>query len=176
MANTFLHAQGIDVGKSLCEHDMADAARDILARAEAAGCEIALPVDAVIAREFKEGAPSDVVDVRAMPKDAMMLDVGPVTVQDLTKRLQDCRTLVWNGPLGAFEIKPFDAGTNELARAAAKLTRDGTLISVAGGGDTVSALINAGVGAEFSYVSAAGGAFLEWLEGKDLPGVAVLRA
>ena len=175
MANTFLHAQGIDVGKSLCEHDMADAARDILARAETAGCAVALPVDAVIAREFKEGAPSDVVDVRAMPKDAMMLDVGPVTVQHLTKRLKDCRTLVWNGPLGAFEIKPFDAGTNELARAAAVLTRDGTLTSVAGGGDTVAALINAGVAAEFSYVSAAGGAFLEWLEGKDLPGVAVLR-
>tara|TARA_R110001592_G_scaffold162198_2_gene395265 strand:+ start:215 stop:1408 length:1194 start_codon:yes stop_codon:yes gene_type:complete len=175
MANTFLHAQGIDVGKSLCEHDMADAARDILARAEKAGCEVALPVDAVIAREFKEGAPSDVVDVRAVPDDAMMLDVGPVTVQHLTKRLKDCRTLVWNGPLGAFEIKPFDAGTNELARAAAVLTRNGTLTSVAGGGDTVAALINAGVGAEFSYVSAAGGAFLEWLEGKDLPGVAVLR-
>ncbi|MEQ9684364.1 MAG: phosphoglycerate kinase, partial [Rhodospirillales bacterium] len=134
-----------------------------------------LPVDAVVAREFKEGAPSDVVDVRAMPKDAMMLDVGPVTVQDLTKRLKDCRTRVWYGPLGAFEIKPVDAGTSELARAPAKLTRDGTQISVEGGGDTVSALINEGVGAELCDVAAAGGAVLEWLEGKDLPGVAVRR-
>ncbi|MEQ8229915.1 MAG: phosphoglycerate kinase [Rhodospirillales bacterium] len=175
MANTFLHAQGIDVGKSLCEHDMADSAKEILARAEKAGCEIALPVDAVIAREFKEGAPSEVVDVTAVPGDAMMLDVGPVTVRHLTERLADCRTLVWNGPLGAFEITPFDDGTNALARAAATLTQKGTLTSVAGGGDTVAALINAGVSAEFSYVSAAGGAFLEWLEGKDLPGVAVLR-
>ena len=175
MANTFLHAQGVDVGKSLCEHDMADAAKEILARAEKAGCEIALPVDAVIAREFKEGAPSEGVDVTAVPGDAMLLDVGPVTVRHLTGRLADCRTLVWNGPLGAFEITPFDDGTNALARAAAALTQKGTLISVAGGGDTVAALINAGVSAEFSYVSAAGGAFLEWLEGKDLPGVAVLR-
>ena len=175
MANTFLHAQGINVGKSLCEHDMADAAKDILARAEAAGCEVALPVDAVIAREFKEGAPSDVVDVRAVPDDAMILDAGPVTVKHLAERLKDCRTLVWNGPLGAFEIKPFDDATNELARAAAALTQAGTLTSVAGGGDTVAALVNAGVHTEFSYVSAAGGAFLEWLEGKDLPGVAVLR-
>jgi phosphoglycerate kinase len=175
MANTFLHAQGLNVGKSLCEHDMADAARDILARAEKAGCEIALPADAVIAREFKEGAASEVVDVTAMPDDAMMLDVGPATVERLTGRLKDCKTLVWNGPLGAFEIKPFDAGTNELARAAAALTQAGTLTSVAGGGDTVAALANAGAGAAFSYVSAAGGAFLEWLEGKDLPGVAVLR-
>jgi len=176
MANTFLHAQGINVGKSLCEHDMADAAKDILARAEAAGCEVALPVDAVIAREFKEGAPSDVVDVRAVPDDAMILDAGPVTVRHLAERLKDCRTLVWNGPLGAFEIKPFDDATNELARAAAALTQGGSLTSVAGGGDTVAALVNAGVHTEFSYVSAAGGAFLEWLEGKDLPGVAVLRA
>lgn len=176
MANTFLHAQGINVGKSLCEHDMADAAKDILARAEAAGCEVALPVDAVIAREFKEGAPSDVVDVRAVPDDAMILDAGPVTVKHLAERLKDCRTLVWNGPLGAFEIKPFDDATNELARAAAALTQGGSLTSVAGGGDTVAALVNAGVHTEFSYVSAAGGAFLEWLEGKDLPGVAVLRA
>ena len=175
MANTFLHAQGINVGKSLCEHDMADAAKDILARAEAAGCEVALPVDAVIAREFKEGAPSDVVDVRAVPDDAMILDAGPVTVKHLAERLKDCRTLVWNGPLGAFEIKPFDDATNELARAAAALTQGGSLTSVAGGGDTVAALVNAGVHTEFSYVSAAGGAFLEWLEGKDLPGVAVLR-
>ncbi|HAD85844.1 MAG TPA: phosphoglycerate kinase [Rhodospirillaceae bacterium] len=175
MANTFLHAQGINVGKSLCEHDMADAAKDILARAEAAGCEVALPVDAVIAREFKEGAPSDVVDVRAVPDDAMILDAGPVTVRHLAERLKDCRTLVWNGPLGAFEIKPFDDATNELARAAAALTQGGSLTSVAGGGDTVAALVNAGVHTEFSYVSAAGGAFLEWLEGKDLPGVAVLR-
>ncbi|PIW26902.1 MAG: phosphoglycerate kinase [Rhodospirillales bacterium CG15_BIG_FIL_POST_REV_8_21_14_020_66_15] len=176
MANTFLHAQGLNVGRSLCEHDMADAARGILARAEQAGCVVALPVDAVVAREFKEGAASEVVGVDAVPDDAMMLDVGPRTVRDLTERLKDCRTLVWNGPLGAFEIKPFDAGTNALARAAADLTTAGTLTSVAGGGDTVAALANAGAGDAFSYVSAAGGAFLEWLEGKDLPGVAALRS
>jgi len=175
MANTFLAAQGVNVGKSLCEHEMTDAARDILAAAKLAGCAVALPTDAVVAREFKEGAASDVVSVNAIPADAMMLDVGPATVADLTGRLKDCKTLVWNGPLGAFEITPFDAGTNALAQEAARLTRAGNLLSVAGGGDTVAALANAKAIDEFSYVSTAGGAFLEWLEGRELPGVAVLR-
>jgi len=175
MANTFLHAQGIDVGKSLCETDMADAARDILNKAVAAGCEVALPIDAVVAREFAEGAESETVLLDAIPADAMMLDVGPASIADLTERLQQCRTLVWNGPLGAFEVKPFDTATNALAREAAALTTAGKLLSVAGGGDTVAALANAGVGDQFSYVSTAGGAFLEWLEGKTLPGVAALE-
>ena len=174
MANTFLHAQGIDVGKSLCETDMADAARDILGEAVAAGCEIALPLDAVVAKEFAEGAKSETVLLDAIPADAMMLDVGPASVADLSERLKQCKTLVWNGPLGAFEIKPFDTATNALAREAAALTVAGKLLSVAGGGDTVAALANAGVGDQFSYVSTAGGAFLEWLEGKTLPGVAAL--
>ena len=176
MANTFLHAQGIDVGKSLCETDMADAARDILSKAVAAGCDIALPLDAVVAREFAEGAKSETVLLDAIPADAMMLDVGPASIADLCERLKQCRTLVWNGPLGAFEIKPFDAATNALAREAARLTDEGGLISVAGGGDTVAALAGAGVIARFTYVSTAGGAFLEWLEGKTLPGVAALKA
>jgi len=176
MANTFLHAQGIDVGKSLCETDMADAARDILSKAVAAGCDIALPLDAVVAREFAEGAKSETVLLDAIPADAMMLDVGPASIADLCERLKQCRTLVWNGPLGAFEIKPFDTATNALAREAARLTDEGGLISVAGGGDTVAALAGAGVIDRFTYVSTAGGAFLEWLEGKTLPGVAALKA
>lgn len=175
MANTFLFAQGLDVGKSLCERDMADAARDILAAAKFAGCAVALPTDAVVANEFAEGAASKTVAIDAVPADAMILDAGPATVADLTAHLKDCKTLVWNGPLGAFEVKPFDAGTNALARAAADLTQAGRLLSVAGGGDTVAALANAGVVDRFSYVSTAGGAFLEWLEGRDLPGVAALR-
>jgi len=176
MANTFLHAVGVDVGKSLCEHDMADAARGIMAAAEKAGCEIVLPVDAVVAKEFKEGAACQTVALDGVPPDSMILDVGPASAADLMDRLAGCRTLVWNGPLGAFEIPPFDAGTNAVAQAAARLTRAGGLLSVAGGGDTVAALAHAGVGGDFSYVSTAGGAFLEWLEGKDLPGVAVLKA
>ncbi len=176
MANTFLHAQGIDVGKSLCETDMADAARDILGKAVAAGCEIALPLDAVVAKEFAEGAKSETVLLDAIPADAMMLDVGPASIADLSERLKHCKTLVWNGPLGAFEIKPFDTATNALAREAAALTKAGQLISVAGGGDTVAALAGAGVIDQFTYVSTAGGAFLEWLEGKELPGVAALKA
>ena len=174
MANTFLHALGTDVGKSLCEADMAGTARDILARADAEGCEIALPSDAVVAREFKAGAVAETVPVTAVPDDMMILDVGPATAKALARRLGECRTLVWNGPLGAFEIPPFDAATNLVARVAADLTRDGTLKTVAGGGDTVAALAHAGVLDEFSYVSTAGGAFLEWLEGKTLPGVAAL--
>jgi len=174
MANTFLHALGTDVGKSLCEHDMADTAREILGRADEAGCQIILPADAVVAREFAEGAPSEVVPVGAVPDDMMILDVGPGTANGLAAKLSDLKTLVWNGPLGAFEVPPFDAGTVMVARVAADLTRAGLLKTVAGGGDTVAALVAADVLDDFSYVSTAGGAFLEWLEGKDLPGVKAL--
>jgi len=176
MANTFLNAQGIDVGKSLCEHDLADTARDILAKAEAAGCEVLLPTDAVVATEFKEGAANQVVALDAVPADGMILDIGPATIAFLDEKLADCQTLVWNGPMGAFEIAPFDQGTNAVAQRAAALTRDGKLLSVAGGGDTVAALAHAKADKDFSYISTAGGAFLEWLEGKELPGVAVLRS
>lgn len=175
MANTFLAAQGIDVGKSLCEHEMADDARAIMQAAEAKGCEIALPIDAVVAAAFEENAPSKTVGLDAIPSDMMILDVGPSSVARLIGRLQSTKTLLWNGPMGAFEIKPFDAGTNALAQAAADLTKQGQLLSVAGGGDTVAALEAAGVADDFSYVSTAGGAFLEWLEGKTLPGVAALE-
>lgn len=175
MANTFLVAKGVEVGKSLAEHDMADTARDILERAEAAGCRIVLPVDVVVAREFRAGAPSETVAVDACPADAMILDAGPETVEMIGRVLAESRTLIWNGPLGAFEIEPFDAATNAAARRAAELTREGRLISVAGGGDTVAALNKAGVAQDFTYVSAAGGAFLEWMEGKTLPGVAALE-
>jgi len=175
MANTFLYAQGIEVGSSLCEKDMADTARAILEKAKAEGCDIVLPVDAVVASEFKEGAANETVDINAVPADKMILDVGAVSAQTVIDKLADCKTLVWNGPMGAFEIKPFDAATNAIAQAAAKLTAEGKLLTVAGGGDTVSALANAGVVDQFSYVSTAGGAFLEWLEGKTLPGVAALK-
>ncbi len=175
MANTFLHAQGVNVGKSLCEKEMADSALEIMAAAAAGGCEIILPRDAVVAREFKTGAASETVPVDAIPIDAMMLDVGPASVAEVSARLEECKTLVWNGPFGAFEIPPFDAGTNAVAQAAARLTKNGTLLTVAGGGDTVAALVHAGVDGDFSYISTAGGAFLEWLEGRSLPGVAVLR-
>ncbi len=175
MANTFLNAKGVNIGKSLCEHDMAESARAIMAGAQEAGCEIVLPTDAVIADEFKEGVASSTVAIDAVPSDKMILDVGPDSIADLCRRLSACKTVVWNGPLGAFEVSPFDVGTNTVARKAAELTRKGALLSVAGGGDTVSALQHAGVGDAFSYVSTAGGAFLEWLEGKDLPGVAVLK-
>lgn len=174
MANTFLHALGTDVGKSLCEHDMAETAREILGRADEAGCQIILPADAVVAREFAEGAPSEVVPVGAVPGDMMILDVGPGSANGLAAKLSDLKTLVWNGPLGAFEVPPFDAGTVMVARIAADLTRAGALKTVAGGGDTVAALVAADVLDDFSYVSTAGGAFLEWLEGKDLPGVKAL--
>ena len=174
MANTFLHAMGVDVGKSLCEHDMAETALEILRRADGGGCEIILPSDVVIAPEFKQGAPSRVVPVDAVPDDQMILDIGPATIRGLSEKLNHVRTLVWNGPLGAFEVPPFDAGTVAVARAAADATQAGKLLSVAGGGDTVAALNHAGVADRFSYVSTAGGAFLEWLEGKDLPGVAAL--
>ncbi|MGD9668326.1 MAG: phosphoglycerate kinase [Hyphomicrobiaceae bacterium] len=174
MANTFLAASGLDVGKSLCERDLLDTAREIVASAQAQGCEIVLPVDAVVAREFKEGAASQTVAVDQVPADTMILDVGPASVARLTQVIAGCRTLLWNGPLGAFEIEPFGAGTFALAEEAAKLTRSGQLISVAGGGDTVAALNAAGVADRFTYVSTAGGAFLEWLEGRTLPGVAAL--
>ncbi len=175
LANTFLLAQGIDVGKSLSEKDLAPAARDILAKAVDTGCEVLLPIDAVVARELGEGAESQTVLLDAIPADSMVLDVGPATVADLMGRLKACRTLVWNGPLGAFETPPFDAATNALAREAAALTRDGGLLSIAGGGDTVAALINAGVREGFSYVTMAGGAFLEWLEGRELPAIQALK-
>ncbi len=175
MANTFLFAQGVAVGKSLCEPDMADQARDIMEKAAAAGCEVVLPIDAVVAKEFAEGAASETVPVEAVPDDAMILDVGPASIDDLKQRLAGCKTVVWNGPLGAFEISPFDMGTNAVAREAARLTVEGLLLSVAGGGDTVAALANAGAVEQFSYVSTAGGAFLEWLEGRTLPGVAALQ-
>ncbi len=175
MANTFLNAQGVDVGKSLCEHDLAETARAVLDKAKSVSCEIVLPVDAVVATEFKAGAAASVCDINAVPADAMILDVGPATVKALEVKLKSCKTLLWNGPLGAFEIKPFDAGTNALARAVAELTKSGALVSVAGGGDTVSALNGAGVLDKLTYVSTAGGAFLEWLEGKELPGVKALN-
>lgn len=176
MANTFLNAKGVNVGKSLCERDMADSARAILAAATGNGCEIVLPVDAVIADQLAEGVTTETVAIDKVPDGAMILDIGPRSAADLKAMLAGMKTLVWNGPLGAFEVAPFDAGTNAVAREAAQLTKAGKLLSVAGGGDTVAALAKAGAEEDFSYVSTAGGAFLEWLEGKDLPGVAVLRA
>lgn len=174
MANTFIAARGNDVGKSLCEHDLAETAKQIEAEAAIAGCEIVLPTDAVVAREFKAGADNESVPVTAIPADAMMLDVGPNSVEAINAWITKADTLVWNGPLGAFEIEPFDAATVSAARHAAQRTREGLLVSVAGGGDTVSALNHAGVLDAFTYVSTAGGAFLEWMEGKPLPGVKVL--
>lgn len=174
MANTFLYAKGVEVGASLCERDMADTAREIFARARSNGCDILLPIDAVVAPGIKDGASARTVAIDAVgPKD-MILDVGSETVHDLILALGECRTVVWNGPLGAFEFSPFDAGTNAVARAVADMTRAGKALSVAGGGDTVAALAHAGVSDSFSYISTAGGAFLEWLEGKELPGVAAL--
>ena len=175
MANTFLAAQGTPIGKSLCEHDMLDTAKKIMAEAEAADCEILLPIDGAIAKEFREGVDPVTAPVEMIPDDGIMLDIGPVSAEMFEDRLAECRTVVWNGPLGAFELEPFDGGTTELAIAAAEMTKEGRLLSVAGGGDTVAALANAGVIGQFSYISTAGGAFLEWLEGKELPGVAVLR-
>ncbi len=176
MANTFLHAQGLNVGKSLCEKDLADTARAIMAEAETRGCRILLPEDAVVVTKFEAQAPNRVVAPEAVGDDEMIVDVGPATVKTVEAALADCKVLLWNGPMGAFELDPFDAGTNGVALAAADLTDAGKLITVAGGGDTVAALVKAGVLERFSYVSTAGGAFLEWLEGKDLPGVAALAA
>ncbi len=174
MANTFLAAQGINVGRSLCEHDLAQTARDILAQAAKAGCEIILPRDIVVAREFKANAANETLLPDACPADAMILDAGPATLDYIKGVLNNAKTLVWNGPLGAFELTPFDAATVAVAKHAASLTKQGKLTSVAGGGDTVAALNQAGVADDFSYISTAGGAFLEWMEGKVLPGVAAL--
>jgi phosphoglycerate kinase len=175
MANTFLYALGTDVGASLCEIDMADTARAVMASADEADCEVVLPSDVVISEKFEAGAPHETVPIAAVRADTMILDVGEGTAQALADSLKDCKTVLWNGPLGAFEIRPFDRGTNIVAQAAAKLTAEGKLRSVAGGGDTVAALAAANALNDFSYVSTAGGAFLEWLEGKELPGVAALE-
>ena len=174
MANTFLAALGHDVGKSLCEHDLANTARSILANAEISGCEIILPSDVVVARSFAANADHKTVEANACSADAMILDAGPETVAQISACFAQARTLIWNGPLGAFELAPFDRATNTAAQAAAMLTKMGKLISVAGGGDTVAALNQAGAAEHFTYISTAGGAFLEWMEGKDLPGVAAL--
>jgi len=174
MANTFLAAQGHDVGKSLCEHDMTGTALEIMAKAETAGCQILLPSDVVVARAFKAGAANETVAADACPADAMILDAGPATVTAMAAVLAASKTLIWNGPMGAFELPPFDAATNAAAQTAAALTKSGALISVAGGGDTVAALNQANAADDFSYISTAGGAFLEWMEGKTLPGVAAL--
>jgi phosphoglycerate kinase len=174
MANTFIAAKGINVGKSLCEHDLGDLARTIMTEAESAGCSIVLPIDAVVAREFKANAANETVAIDAIPADAMALDVGPKSVEAINEWIGKASTLVWNGPLGAFEITPFDAATVSAAKFAAAQTKAGKLTSVAGGGDTVAALNHAGVADDFTYISTAGGAFLEWMEGKELPGVAVL--
>ncbi len=175
MANTFLVAQGIEIGTSLAERDMAETAREIMEKASDIGCMIHLPQDIVVAREFAAGAANETLAADACPADAMILDAGPETVAAIKELFANCKTLVWNGPLGAFEIAPFDTATMAAAEHAATLTRDGQLVSVAGGGDTVAALNKAGVSEAFSYVSTAGGAFLEWMEGKTLPGVAVLE-
>lgn len=175
MANTFLAARGIDVGKSLCEHDLADTANAILVAADDAGCTVHLPYDVVTSREFRANPPVRIVNVHDVAADEMILDVGPAAVEALADVLKNCRTLVWNGPMGAFEMPPFDAATVALAKTAAALTKEGSLISVAGGGDTVAALAHAGVTDDFSFVSTAGGAFLEWMEGKPLPGVEALK-
>lgn len=174
MANTFLLAQGHAIGKSLAEPDLVSTAREIIDAARKANCQIVLPIDAVVANEFKAGAAARTVAATACPPDSMILDVGPKSLAALIDLLGTCRTVLWNGPLGAFEIAPFGTGTFELARHAAKLSQAGKLVSVAGGGDTVAALNMAGVTEQFSYVSTAGGAFLEWLEGRELPGVAAL--
>jgi phosphoglycerate kinase len=175
MANTFLHAQGLNVGKSLVEKEMADTARRILAKAETSGCAIILPVDAIVAYHFQANAPSHAYGIDGIPADGMMLDVGDQSIERIKGAIDDAATLVWNGPMGAFEMHPFEKATIEIARYAAERTKAGKLVSVAGGGDTVAALNVANVTNQFTYVSTAGGAFLEWMEGKALPGVEVLR-
>jgi len=169
-----LFARGIEIGKSFSEREMAETARGVLAKASDAGCTVLLPSDAVVARELKANAATEIVAIENVPKDAMILDIGPRTVSAIGAKLTACRTLVWNGPLGAFETPPFERGTIEVARRIAELTRAKRLLSVAGGGDTVAALSQAGVTGDLSYVSTAGGAFLEWLEGRELPGIAAL--
>lgn len=175
MANTFLAARGVNVGKSLCEHDLADTALEILERADKANCTVHLPYDVVVAKEFRANADNRTVNVHEVAADEMILDVGPAAVEALGDALKTCRTLVWNGPLGAFETPPFDTATVSLAKIAGALTQGGSLVSVAGGGDTVAALNHAGVAGEFAFISTAGGAFLEWMEGKELPGVKALE-
>jgi len=175
MANTFLAARGINVGKSLCEHDLVGTAREIEEKAKAAGCEILLPVDALVAREFKAHPSYRVVPVGEVEADEMILDAGPLSIAEVVLRLEKVKTLVWNGPFGAFELPPFDTATVAVAKAAARRVKGGQLVAVAGGGDTVAAMNHAGVADDLSYVSTAGGAFLEWMEGKALPGVEALR-
>lgn len=175
MANTFLAARGVNVGKSLCEHDLTDTANAIMDAADKAGCTVHLPYDVVVAKQFAANAPNSIVNVHEVAPDDMILDIGPAAVEALGDVLKTCKTLVWNGPLGAFETVPFDKATVALAKTAAALTKEGSLVSVAGGGDTVAALNHAGVAADFTFVSTAGGAFLEWMEGKPLPGVDALK-
>ncbi|MCF8495151.1 MAG: phosphoglycerate kinase [Alphaproteobacteria bacterium] len=174
MATTFLYAQGAAVGASLCEKNMADEASAIMARAQIQGCEIVLPLDSFVVRDIRSGAPFEIVESDAIPEGCMAIDIGPRSVENIVRKMSACKTILWNGPLGVFEIKPFDAGTNAVAGEVANLTAAGKIVSIAGGGDTVAALENAGVAEKFSYISTAGGAFLEWLEGKTLPGVAAL--
>jgi phosphoglycerate kinase len=176
MASTFLYAQGVEIGKSLCQPDAVPVVKEILARAKQHGCEIVLPHDFVVAKGLKAGAEWHICDAGNIPQDEMILDMGPKSVADLKSRFAEIKTLVWNGPVGAFEFEPFGKGTFELMRAAARLVKDGKLVAIAGGGDTVAALNIAGVSQDFTYVSTAGGAFLEWLEGKTLPAVAALAA
>jgi phosphoglycerate kinase len=176
MANTFVYAKGGDVGASMCETDMKEEALKILDHAESKNCKILLPIDATVVKELKIDAAYENVPADAIPSDMMAIDAGPKSIAYFLDEIKDCKTLVWNGPLGVFEIKPFDSGTNALAEAVAKRTKDGSLISIAGGGDTVAALENAGVACDLSYMSTAGGAFLEWLQGKPLPGVAALSS
>jgi len=176
MANTFLYAQGRPVGRSLCEQNLADTARAILSRAQERGCEIILPEDAVTAEKLEPGVVTRTIGVNAVPATAMILDIGPQSAERICQALEASKTLVWNGPVGAFETPPFDRGTIAIAKKVAELTRAGRLMSVAGGGDTVAALAAAGVTDDLTYVSTAGGAFLEWLEGRELPGVAALAA
>ncbi|MCV6595332.1 MAG: phosphoglycerate kinase [Silicimonas sp.] len=175
MANTFLAAQGIDVGKSLAEHDMTDTAREILAKAEEAACEILLPSDIVVAKEFKANAPSEVLDVNACPADGMIFDAGPASVEKIATAIKGAKTLIMNGPLGVFELEPFHKGTFAMIDVIAEQTGAGALVSVAGGGDTVASVNASGHGDDFTYISTAGGAFLEWMEGKELPGVVALN-
>jgi len=176
MANTFLYAQGVEVGASLCEKDLKETALAILAKADSTNCKVLLPIDATVAQEFAAHVPVREVAIGDVESDDLILDIGSQSIAELIHTLRQCKTLLWNGPLGAFEVAPFDTGTNAVALEAARLTRENKLLSVAGGGDTVAALNNAGAGQDFSHISTAGGAFLEWLEGKDLPGVKVLAS
>lgn len=176
MANTLLFAQGANLGSSLCEKDMKEEALKVLDHAKTHNCEIILPLDMVVVRDLQENADHSISDAHAIPEGKMAVDIGPQTIEHVLEKTKSCKTVVWNGPLGVFEIQPFDTGTNALAKAIAQRTQQGEVVSIAGGGDTVAALENAEVGSHFSYISTAGGAFLEWLEGKSLPGVAALKA